>query len=61
MSTHCLKTILWVLAMGISALSNASELPATSIYHLDVKLTDQHGTNQSLDTFAGHPVIVSMF
>ncbi len=39
----------------------AADLPDTSIYHLDVTLTDQQGIEQSLDTFRGHPVIASMF
>ena len=45
--------------MGVSG--HTSELPETSIYQLKVKLTDQHDTAQSLDTFRGHPVVVSMF
>jgi len=47
--------------MSIGAFGNASELPQTSIYHLDVRLTDQHGTTHSLDTYRGHPIIISMF
>jgi len=50
-----------VLAMSIGTSGYSAELPETSIYHLDVKLIDQHGTAQSLDTFRGHPVIISMF
>ena len=61
MKSHCMYAAMFVLAMSIGTTGDASELPDTSIYHLDVKLTDQHGTVQSLDTFRGHPVVISMF
>ena len=35
--------------------------PDTSIYQLASKITDQGGHEQSLDTYQGHPVIISMF
>ncbi len=50
-----------VLAMSIGASGYAVELPETSIYHLDVELIDQDGTDQALDTFRGYPVVISMF
>lgn len=61
MKTHCMYVALFGLAISIGASGYTSELPETSIYHLDVKLTDQYGTAQSLDTFRGHPVVISMF
>ena len=61
MKNRCVYATVFVMAMSISVSAYASELPETSIYHLDVKLIDQHGTAQPLDTFRGHPVIISMF
>ncbi len=61
MTTCCRHVALFVLALSVNLSGHASELPETSIYHLKVKLTDQRGTIQSLDTFRGHPVVVGMF
>ncbi len=61
MKTRYVYVTAFVMAMNISASGYAFELPETSIYHLDVKLTDQHGIARSLDVFRGHPVIISMF
>ena len=36
-------------------------VPAPSIYDLQVRLTDETGTVRSLDSFRGHPVLVTMF
>jgi protein SCO1/2 len=54
-------TVAFALALNLIGSVQAADLPETSIYHLDVTLTDQQGIEQSLDTFRGHPVIVSMF
>lgn len=61
MKTRYMNVTVFLMAMSISTSGYASELPETSIYHLDVKLTDQHGIARSLDVFRGHPVIISMF
>lgn len=36
-------------------------LPGASLYNLDAKLTDQHGTELTLSSFRGEPVFVAMF
>ena len=51
----------FTLALGICTSAHTSDLPETSIYHLDVTMTDQQGTAVSLDAFRGHPVVISMF
>lgn len=61
MNTHRLQAIAFTLVLSICASARASDLPETSIYHLDVEITDQRGTVQSLDAFRGHPVVFSMF
>jgi protein SCO1/2 len=61
MKTRYVYAVVFVMALSISASVRASELPETSIYHLDVELTDQHGTTRSLDTYRGHAVVLSMF
>ncbi len=38
-----------------------SAAPGQRLYDLELALTDQRGNSVGLDTFAGHPVIVSMF
>lgn len=35
--------------------------PPESLYHLDVKLTNQDGQSLGLDVHRGHPVLVTMF
>lgn len=37
------------------------ELPGSSIYHLEVALTDHSGDAVPLSVFAGQPVLISMF
>ncbi|MBK7581644.1 MAG: SCO family protein [Myxococcales bacterium] len=48
---------------GDSASASADEQPLSdaSLYDLHMKLVDQDGNHVGLDTFAGHPVVVSMF
>ncbi len=53
--------IVFTLALSMYTSAHTSDLPETSIYHLDVNITDQQGTLQSLDTFRGYPVVISMF
>ena len=61
MKNNCTYATVFIMALSIGASGYASELPETSIYHLDVELIDQHAMAQSLDTFLGHPVVISMF
>jgi protein SCO1/2 len=56
-----MNAVLLVMAINLGASGYASELPETSIYQLDVKLTDQDATALSLETYRGHPVVISMF
>ena len=53
--------IAFALAVTTSGLVHAADLPESSLYNLNVTLTDQQGLEQSLDTYLGYPVIVSMF
>jgi len=61
MKTHRAHVIVFTLVLSICASADTSDLPETSIYNLDVNITDQDGAVQSLDTFRGHPVVISMF
>jgi protein SCO1/2 len=45
---------------GISAKAKP-QTTAPSIYDLSVRLTDDEGAVRSLDTFRGHPVLITMF
>ena len=44
-----------------AVLGPGDTVPGTSIYPLDVALTDQDGKTIKLDVFRGRPVIISMF
>ncbi len=61
MKPHHWHAIVFTLALSICTSAHPSDLPETSIYHLDVNMTDQQGNLQALDTFRGHPVVISMF
>jgi protein SCO1/2 len=61
MRIHYLYATVLAMTVGIGASGFASELPETSIYHLDVELTDQYGTVGLLSTYRGYPVVISMF
>ena len=61
MKPHLSYAMVLCVALSMSTSAHSTDLPETSIYHLDVNLTDQQGTLQSLDTFRGHPVVISMF
>ena len=61
MKPHYWHTIVFTLALSMCTSAYTSNLPETSIYHLDMNMTDQQGTLQSLDTFRGHPVVISLF
>ena len=61
MKTHRAHVIVFTLVLSICASADTSDLPETSIYNLDVNITDQDGAVQSLDTYRGHPVVISMF
>lgn len=38
-----------------------ADYPDTSVYQLTSRITDQDGRDQGLDTYRGHPVVVTMF
>ena len=38
-----------------------ADYPDTSIYQLTSRITDQDGGEQRLDTYRGHPVVITMF
>ena len=61
MKPHHWQAIVISLALGFVTSADAAELPETSIYQLAVNMTDQSGGVQSLSTFRGHPVVISMF
>jgi len=52
---------LFLFVHGTAHASSPAELPATSVYNLEVTLEDQAGTKIGLDDYRGHPVIVTMF
>lgn len=52
---------LMLLAAAPSVPAETAALPADSIYHLHVTLTDQDGRSFPLDARRGHPMVVSMF
>jgi len=41
--------------------TSPAKVEAASIYDLDVALRDETGTTRPLDTFRGHPVLITMF
>ena len=49
------------LTATLAAPAPANPLPANSLYHLAIPLTDQAGRNVKLEDWRGKPVIVSMF
>lgn len=56
-----MKAIL-LLALLFAADCNADPaLPTDSLYNLTAVLTDQAGERRGLDTYRGHPVLVTMF
>jgi len=61
------RRVLLALAFCAGALlafarsSHAGELPATSVYHLDVPLVDQDGKGQLLADRRGRPLVIGMF
>lgn len=52
--------VLWFALVLFSAKALAED-PQTSLYHLDVQLTDQDGSAQRIDLYRGHPVLITMF
>ena len=49
------------LTATLAAPAPANPLPANSLYHLTIPLTDQAGRTVKLEDWRGKPVIVSMF
>ena len=49
------------LTVTFAAPAPANPLPANSLYHLTIPLTDQAGRTVKLEDWRGKPVIVSMF
>ena len=49
------------LTATLAAPAPANPLPANSLYHLTIPLTDQTGRTVKLEDWRGKPVIVSMF
>ena len=47
--------------MALLAVPAVADYPDTSIYQLTSSITDQDGREQNLDTFRGHPVVITMF
>ncbi len=47
--------------MAMLAGPAVADYPDTSIYQLTPRITDQDGREQNLDTFRGHPVVITMF
>lgn len=50
-----------VIALFALSASAAPEYPSQSIYNLAASLTDQAGERRSLDSYRGHPVLITMF
>jgi protein SCO1 len=62
MNTHTfLRRTLACGALALSALTTAAPLPASSLYRLDVPLTDNTGTRFAWRELAGKPALVTMF
>lgn len=57
------RLLLAVMLLGLPFASAADDtaLPGTSLYHLDIVLTDQDGQDFALGDLRGKPVLVSMF
>ena len=49
------------LLATVGGLAAATDLPADSVYQLELTLTDQLGRDQALSSHRGQPVLVSMF
>jgi protein SCO1/2 len=56
-----LLAIASIAALSCAPAFAATELPSSSIYKLDAKLTDQDGRAFDLASLRGQPVLVSMF
>jgi len=56
-----LLAIASIAALSCAPAFAASELPSSSIYKLDAKLTDQDGREFDLASLRGQPVLASMF
>jgi protein SCO1/2 len=56
-----LLAIASIAALSCAPAFAATELPSSSIYKLDAKLTDQDGREFDLASLRGQPVLVSMF
>jgi protein SCO1/2 len=54
------RLLLACLLIAVPALAREGD-PATSIYQLEARLTDQDGRTQGLDLYRGRPVLVTMF
>lgn len=52
---------LWLLTSVSARAEEPARYPGDSLYQLRPALTDQAGAATSLDRYAGHPVLVSMF
>ena len=55
-----MKHLLIVLLL-IAAGARADAYPPESIYNLQAQLTNQSGAQRGLDTYRGHPVLITMF
>lgn len=53
----------WTLALllGVALAVRAAPPPVDSVYQLELALTDQAGASATLDSYRGHPVLISMF
>jgi protein SCO1/2 len=52
--------VAWLMLCAAATPARDADPPA-SLYHLDAKLTNQHGASHGLDVYRGHPVLVTMF
>jgi len=56
-----MRALLIVVALLWLPANAAPNYPPQSIYNLAVPLTDQAGERRSLDSYRGHPVLITMF
>ncbi len=63
MKRQCLRILALLACLGLlgGLPAFAAPLPGDSIYHLDARLTDQHGKSRKLADTQGKPVIAAMF
>jgi protein SCO1 len=60
-SLFAIASMASIAALACAPAFAASELPSSSIYKLDAKLTDQDGRDFELASMRGKPVLVAMF